>query len=203
MKVSLKKILDFIGFKNGLYYKYQGLEHYMYYENFKDGKDTLHNVLVAQDYDHKPTDIVWLRNLRISELLNIVELNKVTVQSEVENFKCLNKYNLKYSDIKKLRIIDSERAHQKPFWRNENIKAYCLSGGVGKGLGGSMSTFWLGFYDDGKTDFHFTAMEDMCGYTFEEFFDKKEIEDIYDLEIQINFLKLINKLLDEKVLEIG
>lgn len=48
--------------------------------------------------------------------------------------KIENKYNLKPKDIEKATILDYERLKQPPFWRNNVVKAWCLSGGSGKGF---------------------------------------------------------------------
>ena len=60
-----------------------------------------------------------------------------------------NKYNLKPKDIQKAIVLDYDRLHKEPFWRNDVVGAWCLSGGSGKGYyGGFMNSFWIGFYDE-------------------------------------------------------
>lgn len=123
--------------------------------------------------------------------------------------KVKNEYNLKPKDIEKATILDYDKLHQSPFWRNNVVEAWCLSDGVGKGLyGGWIDSYWIGFYDKdakayaGKIRLSCTAMEDMCSYKFKKFFDCKEIENEFDLKLQEKLLERINWLIDEKIIEI-
>lgn len=120
-----------------------------------------------------------------------------------------NKYNLKPKDIERATILDHDRLHYDPFWRNNVIKAYCLNGGVGRGYYGDwMSSFWIGFYDNdapkhaGRIRMHCTAMEDMCSYKFKEFYNPKEIDYPIDLELQELLLEKINWMIDEGIIMI-
>lgn len=124
--------------------------------------------------------------------------------------KVENKYNLKPKDIQRAEILDRERLTQKPFWRNDVIGAWCLSGGTGKGYyGGHIDSYWIGFYDEdskayaGKIRLSCSACEDMCSYNFKEFFNFREIETIADLELQEKLLERINWLIDEKIVTIS
>lgn len=123
--------------------------------------------------------------------------------------KVENKYNLKPKDIEKATILDYEKLKQKPFWRNNVIGAWCLSGGSGKGyFGGFIDSYWIGFYDNdtkayaGKIRLSCTSHEDMCSYNFKKFFESKEIENEIDLELQEKLLERMNWLIDEKIIEI-
>ena len=123
--------------------------------------------------------------------------------------KVENKYNLRPKYIEKATILDYERLKQPPFWRNNVIDAWCLSGGVGKGFyGGYINSYWIGFYDKdaksyaGKIRLKCSAMEDMCNYNFKKFFDYSEIEYEIDLELQEKLLNIMNWLIDEKIVEI-
>lgn len=120
-----------------------------------------------------------------------------------------NKYNLKPKDIERAIILDYERLKQPPFWRNNVVKAWCLTGGSGKGYyGDCMDSYWIGFYDAdakvyaGKIRLDCTAMEDMCSYNFTKFFDYSEIGNEVDLEFQEKLLDRINWLIDEGIIEI-
>lgn len=119
-----------------------------------------------------------------------------------------NKYNLKPSDIRKMVVIDRERLQENPFWRNNIIHAWCLTGGVGKGLYDSMNDYWIGFYDEdapayaGKTRFSVSAYEGMCSYKFNTFYRPSDIEILADLEIQEKLLDRMNWLLDEGIVKI-
>ena len=122
--------------------------------------------------------------------------------------KVENKYNLKPKDIQKAIILDYERLKQPPFWRNDVVQAWCLSDGSGKGLYGSIDSYWIGFYDKdakayaGKIRLSCTSYEGMCSYDFKKFFDLKEIEYEFDLELQEKLLSRINWLIDEGIIEI-
>lgn len=120
-----------------------------------------------------------------------------------------NKYNLKPKDIQKAVILDRERLQQPPFWRNDVINAWCLSGGSGEGYYGDfVDSYWIGFYDQdakayaGKIRLVCSAMDDMCNYNFKKFFDPKEIDIEADLEMQEKLLERINWLIDEGIVEI-
>lgn len=120
-----------------------------------------------------------------------------------------NKYNLKPKDIENAVILDYNRLHQSPFWRNDVVQAWCLTGGSGKGFYDDwLDAYWIGFYDNdekeyaGKIRFYCTTYEDMCSYNFNSFFDYTEIEHEVDLELQEKLLERINWLIDEKIIEI-
>ena len=121
-----------------------------------------------------------------------------------------NKYGLKPKDIQKAVILDYKRLKLPPFWRNEAIGAWCLSGGAGRGLyGNNIDSYWIGFYDKdakayaGKIRLLCTSHEDMCSYDFKKFFDYREIETEADLELQEKLLDRINWLIDQKIIVIN
>ena len=121
-----------------------------------------------------------------------------------------NKYNLKPKDIEKAIILDRDRLTQPPFWRNDVVDAWCLSGGSGKGyFGDCLNAYWIGFYDQdakayaGKIRLSCSSYEGMCGYNFKKFFDYKEIENEADLELQERLLSRLNWLMDEGIVKIN
>lgn len=123
--------------------------------------------------------------------------------------KVENKYKLRPKDIEKAIVLDYDRLHQPPFWRNDVVQAWCLTGGSGKGLyGGWIDSYWIGFYDSNakehanKIRLSCTSYEEMCNYNFTGFFKGAEIENEVDLELQEKLLERINWLLDEKIIEI-
>lgn len=123
--------------------------------------------------------------------------------------KVANKYNLKPKDIEKAVILDYERLHQPPFWRNDIIQSWCLSGGSGKGYYVDwIDSYWIGVFDKdaksyaGKIRLSCTSYEDMCHYNFRNFFDYSEIENEIDLELQEKLLSRINWLIDYGIIEI-
>lgn len=117
-----------------------------------------------------------------------------------------NKYNLKPKDIKKLKILDWERL-VKHTWYNSAKKNtgewYChIEGSNGGGYNGdNEDEFWIGFNKkNDKIDFHFTSYEGMCGYKFNEFYNVNEIENKFDMLVQVNAIKYLNVLIDEGIL---
>ena len=118
-----------------------------------------------------------------------------------------NKYNLTPKKIKTLKILDWKKLKELT-WYNQAMKRtgnwWChlegcqLSGGYD-----GFNEFWIGFNEDNdKIDFHFTTYEGMCSYKFEEFYNWIEIENKYDLKVQVNAIRFLNKLIDEKILGI-
>ena len=123
--------------------------------------------------------------------------------------KVENKYNIKPKDIEKAVVLKPERLCQEPFWRNNVVQAWCLSGGSGQGYYGDwMDSYWIGFYDKdaksnaGKIELSCGAMKDMCNYNFKTFFNPDEIENEVDLELQEKLLERINWLVDEGIVKI-
>lgn len=129
----------------------------------------------------------------------------------MRNPEVQNKYNLTRAMIPKL-IVDRSKITQAPFWRNDVVHAWCLSGTTAKNSKdiefGTENEYWLGVYDEdapayaGKVRCDFTAYGGMCGYTFRKFFNPKEIENELDLLIQEKFISVMNQLLDEGVFKL-
>lgn len=123
--------------------------------------------------------------------------------------KILNKYNLKPKDIQKATILNYDRLHEHPFWRNDVVQAWCLSDGSGRGLYGDwIDSYWIGFYDKdakshaGEIILSCSSYEDMCNYNFDSFFDYNDIDNEIDLELQEKLLDRINWLIDEGIIRI-
>lgn len=117
--------------------------------------------------------------------------------------KCELKYFTKPEELRHLVVLDPERVHQKPFWRNDVVKAWCLSGAVGSDMDfefGCDSSYWLGIYDNGKIDFHMDTYGGMCSYHPENFLDAKSIENKNDRDVQVAAINAINQLIDDGVL---
>lgn len=120
------------------------------------------------------------------------------IPKEYEN---LNKYGLTPKTIKNL-IPNKNKIQEKPFWRNDAISAWCLSGNTihhAEDIVYSMyDEYWLGVYDiDSEVEFHLYSYGGMCNYNPSEFLKSSEIENKDDLEIQVKFLKRINQLIDD------
>lgn len=114
-----------------------------------------------------------------------------------------NKYNLTPKNIKKLIILDWERL-KKHTWYNTAMektgKWWChLEGCNIGGKYNDFDEFWIGFNEkDNSIDCNFIACEGMCRYVFDEFY--KETENKYDLHVQVNAIRYLNMLIDEKIL---
>lgn len=127
--------------------------------------------------------------------------------------KVENKYNLKPKDIQHAKILNYDRLHKPPFWRNNVVQAWCLSDNTCKNAKdreyGCYNSYWIGFYDEdakayaGKIRLDCSTYGDMWSYNFKTFFNSKEIENELDLEIQEKLLSRINWLIDEKIIEIN
>jgi hypothetical protein len=122
-----------------------------------------------------------------------------------------NKYHLRPKDIKKAKVINPEKLHQKPFWRNDVVQAWCVSGVVGNNKDiefGTESEYWIGFYDKnakshaGKVELSCTVYGGMCGYEFDKFYNPNDIDNEDDLLLQERLLKRINWMLDEGIISI-
>lgn len=120
--------------------------------------------------------------------------------------KIENKYNLTFNKIKQLKVLNEEAIHKAPFWRNDAINAWCICGCVSPNKKDTYGTFeeefWFGIYDTGKIDFNCSCYGGMCGYTFNKFYAEEDIDNELDLLLHEKILKIFNKLLDDKVLEI-
>ena len=189
----IEKVLNTLNLNRGFSYIYKD-KRYQFVKHYQDKK----YVLLGEE-----GDIIPVVEMPLIELASIKQYIWKIDEAKIKLLKEINRYNLKPNDILKAKVIDPEKLKQEPFWRNEQIKAWCLSGGVGNGTySGCDSSYWIGFYDDGKIDYNMTCMEDMCGYNIEEFFNLSDIENEYDETIQIKYLKKLNWLIDEEIIEI-
>lgn len=128
--------------------------------------------------------------------------NKFCFQPKVEN-----KYNITILDIEKAKVNDLEKIKQKPFWRNNLINGWCLSGDIIPYPLDKDGTYdlhwWIGIYEkDLSIKIHCTCYGGLCNYKFNEFYKKKQIKDKYDLQLQEQLLEKINWLLDEKIIKL-
>lgn len=117
-----------------------------------------------------------------------------------------NKYNLKFSDLTKLKIVDT-KSFEKIAWRNSSINAWCLSCGVTANPRDPYGTFdedfWYGVYDNGETKAYCTSYGGMCGYTFEEFYsdiDENPAIAVIDKVLHSRILEIFNKLIDDGIM---
>ena len=123
--------------------------------------------------------------------------------------KVKNKYNLAFSDIKKLQIKDRSKIQEPLFWRNNVVSAWCISKTTVKNSKdsrfGMYNDYWIGIFDENSTrkkkiDVKCNTYGGMATYKFKKFFDYSEIENELDLEIQEKLLAKINFLIDEGIL---
>ncbi len=126
------------------------------------------------------------------------------------NFRIINevpnKYDLTIEKIKQLRVIDWD-ALKKFTWFNQAMSKPCwcrLQGcnDLNKPYDDE-DEFWIGFYEDGTVDCNFYSYGGMCGYEFPKFYDAKYIENRFDLNVQVNAIRYLNMLLDEKIVALG
>lgn len=126
--------------------------------------------------------------------------------------KIKNKYNLTMSDIRKLEIGDRSKIKEPIFWRNNVVKAWCISDTTIKNKYDDMydtyDSYWIGIFDENcsrKVKFRVkvNSYGGMCNYNFDKFFNYKDIENEMDLEIQEKLLSKINELIDIGILKIN
>lgn len=119
-----------------------------------------------------------------------------------------NIYGLTIPIIRQLRV-DRSKITGEPFWRNNVINAWCLSGSTAKCAADdefcTTDEYWLGVYDEdakfytGKIRVNFSAYGGICSYVFKEFYNPKDIENELDLCIQEQFLRVMNDLIERGV----
>lgn len=120
-----------------------------------------------------------------------------------------NKYNLHPADIKKLKVLDWDRI-KKICWHNEAMKDtgdwYChLEGSQSQGQKYcDEDEFWIGFdAENNRVNYHFDCYEGMCHYNFSAFYLARSIQNKWDMNVQVNAMRFLNMLLDEKIVELG
>ena len=133
---------------------------------------------------------------------------KTAMKHKLREPQIENKYHLNPNDIKKAIILDEDRLHKPPFWRNDVIDAWCLSGGVGKDWDGNFeSEYWIAFYDKeakayaGTIRMSCTTYGGMYGYKFPSFFNPKDIDCELDLQLQEKLLQTYHWLIEEGILK--
>ena len=114
-----------------------------------------------------------------------------------------NKYGFTPKNIKTVTILDWSKL-KKYTWHNEaKIKTgnwWChLEGSNPEGKKYSDDDeFWIGFREeDNKVDCYFSCYEGMCKYIFLNFYNEKEIDNKFDMQVQANTIKFLNMLVDE------
>ena len=119
--------------------------------------------------------------------------------------KVPNKYSLAPDNINKLKVLDWERL-KKETWYNDALRDtgswWChLEGCNNGGAYDDEVEFWIGFNEEnGKIRSHFTAYGGMCGYEFDKFYSSDSIENKYDMQMQANTVRWLNRMIDEGIL---
>jgi len=120
-----------------------------------------------------------------------------------------NKYHLTIPKIRQLKVGNRSLLKPPLFWRNDVVRAWCISGSAGTPADHRFCTdnsFWIGIHDEdaprfaGRFRFSIDAYGGMCSYQFTEFFREEDIQCDNDRIIQEKFLAAITKLLDLGIL---
>lgn len=117
-----------------------------------------------------------------------------------------NKYKLTPDNIKKLKILDWDKL-KKETWNNKakkNGNWWChLEGSNLNGKYDDEDEFWIGFREeDNKVDCTFSCYSGMCKYLFKEFYKADSIENVFDMNVQVNTIRWLNKMIDRGILGI-
>ena len=115
-----------------------------------------------------------------------------------------NKYDLTPKRISKLKILDWPRLKQHTWYNLAKTDGNWWCHCEGCSLDGKYNDedeFWIGFNErNNKIAYDFSSYGGMCGYEFEKFYDAADIENEYDMNVQINTLKWLNMMIDNKIL---
>lgn len=115
-----------------------------------------------------------------------------------------NKYKLTVNRISHLKILDWDKLKKNTRENHtmNNGPWYCHCEGCN--IGGKYNDedeFWIGFREsDNKIRCYFTAYGGMTGYKFDAFYYPKDIENRFDMNVQVNAIRWLNKMIDEGVL---
>lgn len=124
-----------------------------------------------------------------------------------------NKYNLTPKNIKTIKVLDWDRLkeHTSDYTKRDNPFC-CHTEGCQKEKQpyNNKNEFWIGFFVDGEVAYYFTTLfTDFCKnnyfsygdyYNFEKFYSIKSIENPDDMQVQVNAIKYLNMLIDEKII---
>lgn len=121
--------------------------------------------------------------------------------------KVENRYNLTMKKIRKLKVGDESQIKEPLFWRNNVINAWCISKLIGTDDDvkyGTDNDIWIGIYDkpyyNRRIHVRCSCYGGMCFYKFDKFFRYEDIEYENDLKTQEELLRIINHLIDERIL---
>lgn len=120
--------------------------------------------------------------------------------------KVPNKYNLTPKSIKELKVLDWDRLKEKCWHNNamggEDKPWWChIEGCNDGGRYDDEDEFWIGFNEStGEVDCNFSSYGGMCHYCFDEFYNINDIYNKYDMMVQVNALRWLNKMINEGIL---
>lgn len=115
----------------------------------------------------------------------------------------INVYGLTRKNIPTLIVNRALVNKDHGFWRNDVVKAWCISAEQGPYF--DCDEYWLGVYDEdasayaGKICCEFSSHGGMCDYKFNKFFQKEDIKNDMDYLIQYKFIDAMNRLIAEGV----
>lgn len=118
-----------------------------------------------------------------------------------------NKYNLTPKNIKTIKVLDWDRLKNDVYtWQNTAMNSPCWCHIEGCQKEGQKfddeSEFWIGFFEDGKIKCNFSCYGGMCSYNFTKFYSARSIENPYNMQVQVNAIKYLNMLIDEKIISL-
>lgn len=118
-----------------------------------------------------------------------------------------NKYNLTLDNVTQLKVLDWKRLEDYTYYNtaiylDDGIECRCHTEGCNPPgtKYDEEDEFWIGFYKDNTIKCKFYCYEGMCSYKFPEFYKAEHIENVYDMQVQVNFIRYMNKLIDEGII---
>lgn len=109
-----------------------------------------------------------------------------------------NKYNLDFENLKELKLKDRNLIKEPLFWRNEDNKLWCYS----KPIENGETEFWIRIKDDDSIVIHCSTNNLLKEYTFDEFFNLKYINNVYEFMLQEELLATLNAFIDNGIFSI-
>lgn len=157
-------------------------------------------VETSLSFEHRKDAANFVKFVAMQYALKVKEpLKQDAPVKEVEYTK--NKYNLKFSDLTKLKVLD-KKEFKKHSWRNKQIKAWCITRDIVANPKDAYGTyddgFFFGVYDDGHIEANCTSYGGMCWYKFEDFYT--DTENVVDKRLHSEILRIINNLIDLDIL---
>lgn len=115
------------------------------------------------------------------------------IQPRVQNI-----YNLNFEKLKHMILKDRTLVNKPLFWRNEDNKLWCYSKPIEKGE----TEFWIRIKDDNTVIIHCSTDGLLKEYIFDEFFDLKYINNVYEFMLQEELLATLNAFIENNILDV-